>query len=252
MPEPKYNREDYKKLEGKPDNPDAKELSEHLHELRDRIIFVVSTLIILIVVAFNFSGVIIRFLQSAAPLGSSFFQIKPGELFVTSLKVSVYTGICLALPILLWQVYLFAKPGLKENEKKVIKPLVFVSPMLFWLGQVFAFYFVLPTLLEFLFGFRKNIVESRYSLEHFLNLEISILSLCGISFLLPMLIFVLGQFGIVNSKQLISVWRYVVLVAFTVSAIITPTPDPFTMSILAIALLSLYFITVIILKVTKK
>lgn len=256
MPEPKYNREDYKEareaLETKAEKPGAQDLVFHLDELRKRIFISLFTLLLTVCVCFYLSEPIILFLEAAAPDGSGFYQIKPGELFMVSLKVAVYFGLCIALPVLLWQLYLFAKPGLKEEENKIVQPLVLVSPVLFWLGQIFAYYLVLPALVEFLFGFRKNVVETNYSLEHFLNLEISILSVCGISFLLPMLIFVLGQFGLVSSKQLIQAWRYVVLVAFVVSAVITPTPDPFTMSILAIALLSLYFLTVIILKLGKK
>jgi len=253
MPEPKYNREDYKKArEPREEKPDAQDLVFHLDELRKRIFIGVLTLVLTVCVCFYLSEPIIIFLEAAAPQGSSFYQIKPGELFMASLKVSVYFGLIVSLPVLLWQIYLFAKPGLKDNENSIIKPLVFISPLLFWFGQVFAYFFILPALVEFLFGFRKNIVETRYSLEHFLNLEISILSVCGISFLLPMLIFILGQFGLVSSKQLFKAWRYVVLGAFVVSAVITPTPDPFTMSILAFALLSLYFLTVIILKVSKK
>lgn len=252
MPEPKYNREDYQKAKdrvaGKHDNPNAQDLVVHLDELRKRIFVGIFTLILTVCACFYLSEPIILFLEAAAPDGSSFYQIKPGELFMVSLKVAVYFGLCLALPVLLWQLYLFVKPGLKEEENKIIQPLVLISPVLFWLGQIFAYFLVMPPLVEFLFGFRKNLVETSYSLEHFLNLELSIISVCGISFLLPMLIFILGQFGLVSSKQLFAAWRYVVLGAFVVSAVITPTPDPFTMSILAFALLSLYFLTVIILK----
>jgi sec-independent protein translocase protein TatC len=260
MPEPKLNREDYKNLENNKQHSQiytenkatALELSEHLEELRNRIFTSLAGFITMVIICFYASEAIIVILESCAPKDSSFFQIKPGELFISSLKVAVYFGFCLSLPVMLWQSFLFIKPGLKTREKKLIAPLVFSTPVLFWLGQIFAYFLVLPPLIEFLFKFRENIVETRYSLEHFLNLVISLLAVTGVSFLLPLLILVLGLCNLVSSKQLLSIWRYVVLGAFVLSAIITPTPDPFTMTILATALLSLYFVTVIILKIGKK
>lgn len=252
MPEPKYNREDYKKIDDDELKPNAQELSAHLDELRARIFIIIISCLFTITLCFIYSESIITFLEAAAPEGSSFFQIKPGELFIVSLKIGVYFGFTLALPIVLYQIYLFIKPGLKDKEISFLKPLVLLSPILFWVGQSFAYFFILDSLLEFLFGFRKNLVSSSYSLEHFLNLELSILSVCGISFLLPMLIFILGNIGLLDSSQLLGIWRYVILGAFITAAIITPTPDPFTMTILALALICLYFLTVIILKLAKK
>jgi sec-independent protein translocase protein TatC len=260
MPEPKFNREDYKNQENNrnlsdidaADKSSAVELSEHLEELRNRIFISLIVFVLLVMLCFHFSESIILVLESCAPKGSSFFQIKPGELFMTSLKVAVYFGFCFSLPVIFWQGFLFMRPGLKDNEKHLLAPLVILAPVLFWLGQIFAYFLVLPPLIEFLFKFRENIVETRYSLEHFLNLVISLLSMTGVSFLLPLIILMLGICNLVSSKQLLSIWRYVVLGAFVLSAIITPTPDPFTMSILASALLSLYFLTVIILKIGKK
>ena len=121
-----------------------------------------------------------------------------------------------------------------------------------WLGMAFAYFFTLPSLLEFLLGFGQGLVEARYGLEHFINLELSNLSICGISFQLPIVLISLAQFGIVSSKSLLRLWRYVILGAFVIAAVITPTPDPLTMSILAGALLGLFFLTILILKIMKR
>ena len=140
---------------------------------------------------------------------------------------------------------------LNTNELGIIKPILRFSPLLFWSGVAFAYFLVLPPLLSFLLGFGQGVIETRYGLEHFINLELSILSVCGITFQLPIILIILSYFHIIHSSQLLSAWRYVILGAFTISAIITPTPDPFTMSILAIALLVLYFATIAVLKITK-
>lgn len=253
MPEPKYNREDHlqSKNSKQVTNIDSQDISEHISELRKRILVAVASFILMTIGCFYFSSTIIRFLEQAAPAGSSFFQLKPGELFTSSLKVSVFAGVIASMPIWLGQLEGFLKPGLKDNELRIMKPILRFSPLLFWLGVAFAYYLVLPPLLNFLLGFGQGVIETRYGLEHFINLELSILSICGITFQLPIILIILSYFHIIHSSQLLSAWRYVILGAFTVSAIITPTPDPFTMSILAIALLVLYFSTIAILKLTK-
>lgn len=252
MPEPKYNREDYKKTGLIEDKPNAQDISEHLDELRNRILIVFVCILLLFILAFYFSEILIQVLQATAPKGSSFFQIKPGELFMTTMKVSAYFALTLSLPVISWQTFMFLKPGLNEKESKVLMPITIAAPMFFWGGQIFSYFLILPPLMKFLLQFRENVVASTYSLEHFLNLELSLITVCGITFLLPVLIIILGHLGMVNSQQLFSVWQYVILIAFVVSAVITPTPDPLTMSILAIALICLYFLTVIILKISKK
>lgn len=262
MPEPEKDREDHmdereKRLslwnsQGSTDTPAATEsstaqdLSEHIEELRNRILISVATLGVFVFLCFSFSAQIIRFLEAAAPAGSSFFQLKPGELFMSSLKVSLFFGLILSLPILLQQLGAFLSPGLKDKERKLIGPILWTAPILFLLGSAFGYYFALPPLLKFLLGFREGIVETRYGLEHFLNLEISIIGLCGIVFQLPILIVILTSLNLVNTKQLLSIWRYVVLFSFVLAAILTPTPDPLTMSIVASALLGLYFGTILI------
>lgn len=258
MPEPKLNREDYKKTEQEKQEAQGKksefmdDLSTHLDELRNRILITVAFTLIAIMASFYYSAPIMQLMQTAAPEGSSFFQLKPGELFMASLKVAVFVGLSLSMPVLIKQVELFLKPGLSALEHKVLSPLANLAPLLFYAGVSFAFYLVLPPLLEFLLGFRPDVVETRYGLEHFINLEISILTICGLCFQLPVIMISLGHFGLVTSGVLLKIWRYVVLGAFVLSAIITPTPDPLTMSILAFALLALYFITILVLKLYNK
>lgn len=265
MPEPKYNREDY--LSGnKPSEPSSQdsssaleiiskaayEFTDHLDELRNKIFICLGVAALSIMLCFYFSGDIIKFLEAAAPSGASFFQLKPGELFMSSLKVSVYLGLVIAMPIIFNQISLFLKPGLKEKENKILGPIFWGSPLLFLAGIIFAYYFVLPPLLEFLLGFRTGVVETRYGLEHFLNLELSILGLCGLAFQVPVFLITISMFNLIKSSQLFSIWRYVILGSFILAAVLTPTPDPLTMSIVASALLVLYFGTVFILKFLKK
>lgn len=250
MPEPKLNREDLLKQQSGSTNGSqvSADIVEHMTELRDRIFISLSIIILAIIICLYFASHIIKFLEAAAPTGAGFFQIKPGELFLTTLKVSATSGVIFSMPLWLKQIELFLRPGLKEHEIKIISPIVNAAPLLFWSGIAFAYYLILPALLKFLFGFGEGLIENRYSLEHFINLELAILMICGISFQLPIVIMVLGYCKIINSTMLFRQWRYVIITGFSLAAIITPTPDPFTMSILASALLSLYFGAAMILK----
>jgi sec-independent protein translocase protein TatC len=250
MPEPKLNREDY--IQGQSTGSWLHDLEGHLGELRYRILISAAALGLACLVTFNYSEALIRFLQALAPSGSSFIQLKPGEVFLCSLKISVTSAIIIALPVILWQIRGFIKPGLSETEARAILPLFWLSPFFFYLGIVFAYYLVLPPLLAFLFGFNSGIVESRYGLEHYLDLASSMLIICGVVFQLPVIMLILGLLNLVTSRALLALWRHVILIAFIAAAVLTPTPDPLTMSIVAGALLGLYFTTAGLLRLIGK
>jgi sec-independent protein translocase protein TatC len=254
MPEPKLNREDHLKQKATTlvsTSPNALELVDHLSELRMRVIAILISFTTIATIVFFYSTKIINFFEQSAPAGSSFFQLKPGELFTVSLKIAVFMGFCMSLPLILHQVFAFMKPGLKEHEIKILAPLVYLTPILFWTGMIFAYVFIMPSLLDFLLGFGESVVEPIYGIEHFINLELSIISASGVCFLIPVFILTLGYMNLISASNLLAIWRYVVIGAFTISAVITPTPDPLTMTILASALLLLYFVTVLVLRLSK-
>ena len=275
MPEPKKNREDY--LQNKPSieedenaeigvqlhaqessgttdaiyDPTPKDITEHLEEIRNRLFLVLGLGVLIFIICFNYSEFFISLLEKQAPQGSSFFQLKPGELLFSSFKASGFVSLILISPIICQQLLAFIRSGLKEKEYKILKIIFLSIPLLLMSGISFAYYFILPPLLNFLLGFNSTVIESRYGIEHFINLCLSLLMISGISFQIPILIIVLTFFKLVTIKQLLSIWRYVTVGAFALSAFLTPTPDPFTMSILAFAILGLYFSTVITVKIFK-
>jgi len=251
MAEPRLNREDHiARRSG--ENNWLDDLQQHLGEMRNRIIIILLSLGVASILAFNYSEQLILLLQALAPQGSSFIQLKPGEVFFSSLKVSVTAALLIAMPVILHQVASFIKPGLKDTEARAIMPVFWLSPLFFYTGVIFAYYLVLPPLLGFLFGFNSNIVESRYGLEHYLDLAVSMLLICGAVFQLPVVMLVLGLCGLVTSSALLSIWRHVILSSFIAAAVLTPTPDPITMSIVAGALIGLYFSTAGLLRLAGK
>ena len=227
-------------------------LSEHLNELRNKIIISLIALGIAALAGFSFSREIIRLLSVLAPQGTTFIQIKPGEFFFASFRVAIFFGITSASPVIIWQFGSFILPGLNNKEKKIAVPILAGAPLLFFIGSLFAYFFVVPSMFNFLFGFGKDIISTSISIENFISFALMIMAVCGFTFLLPIIIFALANVGIVNSKMLIQGWRYAILSSVIAGAILTPTPDPFNMSIVSGVLIALYFISWGLLKILRK
>lgn len=227
-------------------------ISVHLAELRTKIIISLLVLILAALIGFSFSKEIIRLLTNIAPSDTTFLQLKPGEFFFTSMRISLYCGLAIASPVIIWQLGSFILPGLKSNEKKIAIPILSCAPILFCFGSLFAYFFVAPSMLNFLFGFGKDVISTSISIESFVSFVLLIMAICGCTFLLPIVIFALANVGIVNSNVLINKWRYAILVSVILGAVLTPTPDPFNMSIVSGILIGLYFVSFFILKVVQK
>lgn len=240
-------------LYGKEDKEDGPVLSvtEHLDELRNRLLIILAVLIISILIGFLVSKEIIRLLTVMAPPDTNFFQIKPGEFFFTSMRVAFYIGIALASPAIIWQLAGFIFPGLNKEEKKVSVPILTTAPLLFVLGSVFAYFFVAPSMLKFLFGFGRGVIATSISIESFVSFSLMIMAVCGITFLLPVILLALASAGIIDSDKLISSWRYAVILSVLLGAVLTPTPDPFNMFLVSGILITLYFISYGMLKALR-
>jgi len=243
-----YKENDTLEFDGGPVMP----LSKHLEELRIKLIISIFTLLFSLLIAFSVSGQIINLLTKIAPEGTNFLQIKPGEFFFTTLRVSLYFGLGISLPVITWQLGGFIFPGLTKKEKKIVVPVLAFSPILFFIGSVVAYFFVVPSMLNFLFGFSKGLIPSSISIESFVSFSLMIMAICGFVFLVPVVLFALANVGIINSKTLIKKWQYAILGSVILGAILTPTPDPFNMSIVSGILIGLYFLSLAVIKVAGK
>jgi sec-independent protein translocase protein TatC len=158
------------------------------------------------------------------------------------LQVSLIGGAILASPFILYQVWLFIAPGLYQKEKRFVIPFMAATVGLFLAGASFGYFYVLPGALKILildFGKKFNPIVT---IEEYTGFFLSVILGLGISFEMPILIFFLAMFGIVSPKFLWKNIRYAILIIFLVAAIITPSPDPWTMCIYAIPMLALYMI----------
>ncbi len=224
----------------------------HLAELRKKILISFLFLCITTLIGFSASKEILRLLIDIAPKDTIFLQIKPGEFFFISLKAAFCFGFVFASPLIIWQLATFIIPGLTEKEKKITIPILISSPVFFFIGVIFAYFFVVPSMINFLFGFGKEVVSSSISIESFISFALMIMAVCGTVFLLPVVIFALASTKIVDYKMLIRQWRYAILSSLLLGAILTPTPDPFNMAIISGVLMALYFLSIGVLKIVYK
>src|SRR5579863_3804351 len=218
-------------------------LKEHLEELRKRIVHSAIYLGIGFAIAYMFHERLYGFVQSPLDrLGIKLNYTHPMDPLNLYLQVSLIGGAILASPFILYQVWLFIAPGLYQKEKRFVIPFMAATVGLFLLGASFGYFFVLPGALKILilgFGSKFNPVVT---IEEYTGFFLSIILGLGVSFELPILIFFLALFGIVSPRFLWKNIRYAILAIFLVAAIITPSPDPWTMCIYAIPMLCLYLI----------
>jgi sec-independent protein translocase protein TatC len=218
-------------------------LMEHLDELRKRIVRSAIFLAIGFVAVWAFHDRFVGIIQ--APLvhiGKTLVFTHPMDPLNLDLQVSLVGGAILASPFILFQVWLFIAPGLYQKERRFVVPFMLATVALFLTGASFGYFYVLPGALKILIvDFGKNFT-SMVTIEEYSSFFLSIILGLGISFEMPILIFFLAMFGIVSPKFLWKNIRYAILAIFLVAAIITPSPDPWTMCIYAVPMLLLYLI----------
>ena len=222
--------------------PDEVEMSlfDHLEELRQRIFYALIAVILGVIICFIFVKPIVQLLEIPAQ-GVKFLQLAPGEFFFVSIKVAGYSGILIASPFILYQLIQFVLPGLTRRERRLLSPVVLGSSVLFFAGIFFAYIALIPAALNFFINYGGDVVEQSWSIDRYFEFVLLLLFSTGLAFQIPIIQLILGFLGIVSSGQMLSGWRYIVLGAVVMGAILTPSTDPLTQSLLAGAVLGLYF-----------
>ncbi len=222
--------------------PEEVEMSlfDHLDELRTRIFYALIAVIVGVVICFIFVRPIVEILELPAN-GVKFLQLAPGEFFFVSIKVAGYSGLVLSTPFILYQIIQFVLPGLTRRERQLLGPLVFGSSVLFFLGLFFSYIALIPAALTFFINYGADIVEQSWSIERYFEFILLLMFGTGLVFQIPVIMVGLGKLGIVSSERMLSNWRYVILGAAILGAVITPSTDPLTQSLLGGAVLGLYF-----------
>jgi sec-independent protein translocase protein TatC len=233
--------------------PDEVEMSffDHLEELRQRIFYALIIVVVAIVGCFFNVRPIVQLLEVPAQ-GVKFLQLAPGEYFFVSLKVAAYTGLLLSTPFILYQIIQFVLPGLTRRERRLLGPVVLGSSVLFAAGLAFGYFLLIPAALKFFISYGADVVEQLWSIEKYFEFVLLLLFSTGIAFQIPVIQLLLGALGIVSSQQMVSGWRYVIMGAVVLGAVLTPSTDPLTQSLLAGAVLGLYFGGIGLVKLTGK
>ncbi len=241
-----------------PRTPDAMmTLTEHLGELRTRIVRCALAITIGAVAVLAFYDPILRFLRqpytdlcaargaefcgAVAPDGTAMlYNLGPLEGFGLRMRIGMYGGLLLALPVVMWQIWRFVVPALKANEKKYAIPFITSSMALFGLGCLLA-YLTLEKALEFLISWAGQDVQATFQVSKYVSLVTLMAFAFGIGFQFPILLVFLQLIGVLQPQQLMSVWRYAIVGIVVAAAVITPSGDPISMTALAVPMLVLYF-----------
>jgi sec-independent protein translocase protein TatC len=217
----------------------------HLIELRDRLI----RALLAIGVAFGllclYPGPAGLYDLLAAPLvahlpkGSSMIATNVLSPFLVPLKITLLAGFLLALPVVLYQVWVFVAPGLYSHEKRLVLPLVISSTVLFFVGVAFCYFFVFGQVFKFIQGFAPKSIMAAPDIEAYLGFVMTMFIAFGAAFEVPVVVVVLARMGLVTVEKLREFRGYFIVLAFVIAAIITP-PDIVSQLALAIPMCLLY------------
>lgn len=224
---------------------------EHLDELRTRILRGLGSFVVTMALALWVGKDVIVWLEK--PAGNMQFQaLSLEEPVIVYFKVAFYLAVVMASPFILGEFAGFIWPGLKKREKQVLMPIIIGGPLLFVAGALFAYYLALPPMLFFFNSFGQAVAPIHQRLDFYISLVLSVMLYMGLCFQLPIVLFCLSFAGIVNSRQLLKVWRYAIVVCSMVAAVVTPDPTVISMLIVMVALVSLYFGSVLLLRLFGK
>ena len=214
--------------------------SEYIEELRQRIFLIFWVILVLTCIAFIEVKSLVKILE--LPISNvKFFQLSPGEYFISTIKISFYTGLLFSSPIVINQLILFLLPGLTKKETKIILPLLFGSLLLFGLGLAFSYYTLIPAALNFFLNYSEEVLEPFWSFDQYFEFILVLFYSTGLAFQIPIIQILVGLLNIVTTKQMFGAWRYIILMSTILGAILTPSTDPLTQLLLSIAILLLYF-----------
>lgn len=226
-----------------PNEPDVFEemtLLEHMEELRDRIVKSVIAIGIAFIAGVFLAGPLLRNLQIAANASGGFDVVSPTDPITLYFKIALYIAIGIALPVLLWQVIGFLAPGLTKKEKRLLYLSLPFVVLLFILGVAYAFFFAAPRALTFLSSFMSDIYEWSPEGSAVITFFLTLMLGLGLAFQLPVVMFILAKLGVATPKRMADFRKYAVLLIMILSAVITPSTDPFNMMIVAVPLYLLY------------
>jgi sec-independent protein translocase protein TatC len=233
-------------------DPKMLSILEHLQELRYRVMVSAIALAIGVGVSiWPLTGWAIDFLKKPGEDSIDNFNpifLEPLEGWTTYFRVSLLLGIALSMPVIVYQALAFVGPGLTNRERRWLYPLVLGAGFLFVTGCAFAYYVELPPALKFLLHPPDNIGEPAIRAGKYYDFVTRLMLVTGLVFELPLVVMGLSKLGVVNSRRLLGWWRQAIVFAFIAAAIVTPSIDPITQSLVAGPMIVLYFTGILLSK----
>lgn len=235
--------------------PDAMTLVQHLAELRRRLIFSVVAFVLGAAVAAAFYQGMLNLLQhpycTVNPHNCGFYVQGPLDPLTLRIQMAAFGGLLLASPVILFQLWRFITPGLNRNEKRYVIPFVLSSIIMFVAGCALA-YAVFPHALSFLRHVGGPSLHEILSPNAYFSLILLMMFLFGLTFEFPVILVALQLVGVVKPGQLLHQWRWAVIGLTLIAAVFTPSADPLSMLVLAVPLVSFYFISIGLGKLLKR
>ena len=228
---------------------------EHLVELRRRLMITAGALLVSTMGSLFFTQRLLRWLTAPARNEVQDVQIvytEPLEYWGTYFRVALLAGFAMAMPIIVYQLLAFAGPGLTRQEKRWVYPIVMGASVSFLVGAAFAYYVELPPALKFLLGFSGDVADPFLKIGSYINFVTRLMLVTGLVFEMPLIVMGLAKIGVVDSRRLIGWWRHAIILAFVGAAIVTPSIDPVTQSLVAGPIIVLYFLGIALAKLVER
>lgn len=236
-----------------PQNNGVMSLSGHLRELRNRVLVCVVFLIASLLVGLGYSSQIVDILlELGEASGYDFIYTAPQELMLQYFFVAFIFGICVTLPVILYEIWAFIRPGLKKNENLLFLISVIFGLLCFCVGVVFAYGVILPFTLNFLITLDvADNIRAYISIQNYLSFLLTVMMIFGVIFEMPVVTAILNSLGLLKVRWMILARRAVIVLIFVLAAIITP-PDAISQVIVAIPMIGLYELSILICSLLEK
>lgn len=214
----------------------------HLNELRVRLTWAAGSLLVMTIVGFFVAEPFLN--EILKPYGNQLQVLRPTEGIETFFLLAFTIGAILAMPMMVYQLWLFLSPGLTKSEKKYVYFFVPTTVLLFATGILFAWFILVPAAVSFLSNFQNDIFLVEWSGTEYISFILLMLFWLGVSFEMPVIAFFIGRFGIIQASALADQWRFAIVGIAILAAAITPSIDPITMLLTMAPLVVLYGLSI--------
>ncbi len=224
----------------------------HLVELRERLTRSLIAVVITTILSFIFYKQIFDILMGSLPQGINLIYVDMTEMVGTIMRVCLVSGIMLATPYLTYELIMFVSPALTRKEKRYVYLILPWIALMFAAGVVFAYFIIMPRMIEFLLSFGSDIATPQIRIGNYISVVTRLLLVVGLVFEMPVLTTFLSRLGVIKPKWLADKRKVAIILAFVLAGMITPTIDPVNQTIVAVPLIILYEMSIWLAKLVHK